>query len=119
MKTYKEFLTERKPLDAAQRKKMARGMARMMKSPAMQKKIAKAKKRHATPDKLWQRAQKAAKLAIIKKAMPNVNYSSLPPIKKMQIDKTLAKKFQKIPAYAKKLMIKLKRAETDRMQQNK
>ena len=119
MKTYKEFLTERKPLDAAQRKKMARRMARMMKSPAMQKKIQKAKKKHATPDKLWSRAQKAAKMAIIKKNMPKVDYKSLPPIKKMQIDKTLAKKFVAIPKIAKKMVIKLKRKETERMQQNK
>jgi hypothetical protein len=119
MKTYKEFLAERKPLDAAQRKKMARRMARMMKSPAMQKKIAKAKKKHASPDKLWQRAQKAAKLAIIKKNMPKVNYSKLSPIKKMQVDKTLAKKFIAIPKFAKKMVIKLKRKETERMMKNK
>ena len=114
MKSYKEFLTERKPLNIAQRKAMARRMSRMMKSSAMQKKIAKAKKKHASPDKLWQRALKAAKLAIIKKAGHD-DYNSLPPIKKMEIDKRLVKKFTKIPAIAKKLVLKLKKAETERM----
>ena len=115
MKSYKEFLIERKPLNIAQRKKMARRMSRMMKSASMQKKIAKAKKKHASPDKLLARAYKAAKMAIIKKSMPNVNYASLPPIKKMEIDKRLAKKFTKIPAMAKKLVLKLKKAEGERM----
>ena len=115
MKTYKEFLTERKPLNVAQRKKMAKRMARMMKSTTMQNKIARAKQKHATPDKLWKRAQKAAKMLIIKKSMPTVNYASLPSVKKMQIDKTLAKKYMKIPRIAKKLMPKLKKAEAQRM----
>jgi|TARA_Y100000310_G_scaffold271556_1_gene286077 hypothetical protein len=114
MKTYKEFLTERKPLNVAQRKAMARRMSRMMKSSAMKNKIAKAKKRHATPDKLWKRAQKQAKMLIIKKAGYK-EYSSLPPVKKMEIDKVLQKKYAKIPAIAKKLVIKLKKAETERM----
>ena len=115
MKTYKEFLAERKPLNVAQRKKMARRMAKMMKSSTMQKKIAKAKKKHATPDKLWARAQKAAKLLIIKKSYPDLKYGSLDPVKKAQIDKTLIKKYTKIPKIAKKLMIKLKKAESERM----
>tara|TARA_Y100000310_G_scaffold161681_1_gene161578 strand:- start:1295 stop:1654 length:360 start_codon:yes stop_codon:yes gene_type:complete len=118
MKTYKEFLAERKPLNIAQRKKMARRMARMMKSSAMQKKIQKAKKKHATPDKLFSRAQKAAKMLIIKKYMPNVDYKSLSAIKKMQVDKVLTKKYTAIPKIAKKLVIKLKRKETERMQAN-
>ena len=117
MKSYKEFLTERKPLNAAQRKKMAKRMARMMKTSTMQKKIARAKKKHATPEKLWKRAQKAAKMLIIKKSMPTVNYASLPPVKKMQIDKALTKKYIAIPRIAKKLMPKLKKAEAQRMKQ--
>ena len=115
MKSYKEFLAERKPLNVAQRKKMARRMAKMMKSPTMQKKIARAKKKHATPDKLWVRAQKAAKLLIIKKSYPDLKYGSLDPVKKAQIDKTLMKKYTKIPKIAKKLVIKLKKAESERM----
>ena len=114
MKTYQEFLTERKPLNIAQRKAMGRRMARMMKSTAMQNKIAKAKKKHASPDKLWQRALKAAKMAIIKKSGYK-DYASLPPVKKMEIDKVLQKKYAKIPAIAKKLVVKLKKAETERM----
>ena len=57
MKSFIEFLTERKPMNMAQRKKKARQMARLMRSSRMQKKIAKAKKKRASPDKLWARAQ--------------------------------------------------------------
>ena len=114
MKSYQEFLTERKPLNIAQRKKMAKRMARLAKTSAFKMKVARAKKKHASPDKLWARAQKAAKLLIIKKA-GYTEYSSLPPVKKMEIDKVLQKKYSKIPAIAKKLVIKLKKAETERM----
>ena len=114
MKSYLEFLIERKPLNIAQRKAMGRRMARMMKSTAMQNKIAKAKKKHASPDKLWARAQKAAKMVIIKKAGYK-DYASLPAVKKMEIDKVLQKKYAKIPAIAKKMVVKLKKAETERM----
>ena len=114
MKTYKEFLAERKPMDAAARKKKGRQMARMMKKPSMQKKIAKAKLKHATPDKLWARAQKAAKMLILKKA-GYADYKSMPPMKKVLIDKQMAKKFTKIPAFAKKLVRKLKAKETERI----
>ena len=114
MKTYQEYLTERKPLNIAQRKAMARRMSRLMKTSAMKKKIAKAKKKRATPDKLYSRALKAAKLLIIKKAGYK-DYMKLPPVKKMMIDKTLAKKYTAIPAFAKKLVRKLKQQETERM----
>ena len=115
MKTYKEFIAERKPMDMAARKKAARRMSRLAKTSAFKMKVKRAKKKHATPDKLWMRAQKAAKMAIIKKSMPNINYAALPPVKKMMVDKLLAKKFTKIPAYAKKMVRKLKQAETERM----
>jgi hypothetical protein len=114
MKSYQEFLTERKPLNIAQRKAMARRMSRMMKSSAMKNKIAKAKKKHASPDKLWQRALKAAKLIILKKAGYD-DYNKLPTIKKAEIDKRMQKKYAKIPAIAKKMVVKLKKAETERM----
>ena len=114
MKSYQEFLTERKPLNIAQRKKMAKRMARLAKTSAFKMKVARAKKKHASPDKLWARAQKQAKMAIIKKAGYK-DYASMPPVKKMEIDKVLQKKYSKIPAIAKKLVIKLKKAETERM----
>lgn len=114
MKSYIEYLTERKPVNPAQRKKMARAMARRMKSPTMQKKIARAKKKHATPDVLWKRAQKAAKMLILKKAGYD-DYNSYPPVKKASIDKMLQKKYAKIPALAKKISMKLKKAETQRL----
>ena len=114
MKTYKEFLAERKPMDAAARKKKARQMSRMMKQPSMQRKIAKAKLKHSTPDKLWARAQKAAKMLILKKA-GFADYNSMSSIKKMVIDKQMAKKFIKIPAIAKKLVVRLKAKENERL----
>jgi hypothetical protein len=114
MKTFKEFLTERKPMDAAARKKKARQMARMMKKPSMQRKIAKAKLKHATPDKLWARALKAAKMLILKKA-GYADYNSMPTMKKVVIDKQMAKKFIKIPAIAKKLVVRLKAKENERL----
>jgi hypothetical protein len=114
MKTFKDFLTERKPMDMAARKKKARTMARLMRSSRMQKKIAKAKKKHATPDKLWARAQKAAKMMIIKKAGID-DYKTMPPMRRMEVDKKLAKKLSKIDAYAKKLVRSLKSKESERI----
>ena len=118
MKSYTEYLTERKPMDMAARKKKARQMARLMKTSRMQKKIAKAKKKRATPDKLWARAQKAAKLMIIKKAGID-NYKSMPPMRKMEIDKRLAKKLTKVDAYANKLVRVLKGKEAERVSKAK
>ncbi len=117
MKTFKEFLEEgnKKPMSAAARRKKSIAMSRMMKSSKMQKKIAKAKTRRSSPDKLWAKAQKAAKMKIIKKAMPKVNYNSLPIMQKMIIDKNLAKKFMKIPLIAKKMIIKLRKSENERV----
>ena len=114
MKTYKEYLAERKPMDMAARKKAGRRMKRLAKTSAFKMKVKRAKKKHATPDKLWLRAQKAAKMMIIKKAGHD-DYASLPLGKKMMIDKTLAKKYTAIPAFAKKLVRKLKQQETERM----
>ena len=114
MKSYSEYLTERKPMDKAARKKKARQMARLMKTSRMQKKIAKAKMKIATPDKLLQRAQKAAKLVIMKKSGVD-NYTSMSSQQRMEIDKRMAKKLIKVPAIAKKLVRKLKAAEADRV----
>ena len=118
MKSYTEYLTERKPMDMAARKKKARQMARLMKTSRMQKKIAKAKKKHASPDKLWARAQKAAKMMIIKKAGID-DYKSMPPMRKMEVDKRLAKKLTKVDAYAKKLVRVLKGKEAERVSKAK
>ena len=118
MKSYSEYLTERKPMDKAARKKKARQMARLMKTSRMQKKIAKARKKIATPDKLWQRAQKAAKLVIMKKSGVD-NYTSMSSQQRMEIDKRLAKKLTKVPAIAKKLVRKLKAAEAERVKSAK
>ena len=118
MKTFKDFLTERKPMDKAARKKRARTMARLMKTSSMKRKIAKAKMKIATPDKLWQRAQKAAKMIIIKKNGVE-NYTSMSSQQKMEIDKRLAKKLIKVPAFAKKLVRKLKAAEAERVKSAK
>jgi hypothetical protein len=114
MKTFIEFLTERKPLGISARKKMARRMAKMMKSPTMQKKIAKAKLKRAGPDKLLAKAQKAAKMAIIKKAGIK-DYNTMSPMKKIAVDKHLAKKYAAIPKIAKKMVLKIKKAETERI----
>ena len=121
MKTYEELmyeLEERKAMSVLQRRKMGIRMRKMMKNPAVQAKIARAKKKLAPDSKILQRANKAAKQIIIKKfagLQPN-EYANLSLMQRQVIDnKIVSKKSGAIKKIAKKLIVKLKKAELERL----
>ena len=121
MKTYEELmyeLEERKVMSVLQRRKMGIRMRKMMKNPAVQAKIARAKKKLAPDSKILQRANKAAKQIIIKKfagLQPN-EYANLSLMQRQMIDnKIVSKKSGAIKKIAKKLIVKLKKAELERL----
>tara|TARA_A100001037_G_scaffold56663_1_gene48952 strand:+ start:5567 stop:5959 length:393 start_codon:yes stop_codon:yes gene_type:complete len=121
MKTYEELmyeLEERKAMSILQRRKMGIRMRKMMKNPAVQAKIARSKKKLAPDSKILQRANKAAKQIIIKKfagLQPN-EYANLSLMQRQTIDnKIVSKKSGAIKKIAKKLIIKLKKAELERL----
>ncbi len=121
MKTYEELmyeLEERKAMSILQRRKMGIRMRKMMKNPAVQAKIARAKKKIAPDSKILQRANKAAKQIIIKKfagLQPN-EYANLSLMQRQTIDnKIVSKKSGAIKKIAKKLIVKLKKAELERL----
>ena len=121
MKTYEELmyeLEERKAMSILQRRKMGIRMRKMMKNPAVLAKIARAKKKIAPDSKILQRANKAAKQIIIKKfagLQPN-EYANLPMMQRQMIDnKIVSKKSGAIKKIAKKLIVKLKKAELERL----
>ena len=121
MKTYEELmyeLEERKAMSILQRRKMGIRMRKMMKNPAVQAKIARSKKKLAPDSKILQRANKAAKQIIIKKfagLQPN-EYANLSLMQRQVIDnKIVSKKSGAIKKIAKKLIVKLKKAELERL----
>lgn len=121
MKTYEELmyeLEERKAMSILQRRKMGIRMRKMMKNPAVQAKIARSKKKIAPDSKILQRANKAAKQIIIKKfagLQPN-EYANLSLMQRQMIDnKIVSKKSGAIKKIAKKLIVKLKKAELERL----
>lgn len=121
MKTYEELmyeLEERKAMSILQRRKMGIRMRKMMKNPAVQAKIARAKKKIAPDAKIQQRANKAAKQIIIKKfagMQPN-EYANLSMMQRQVIDdKIVSKKSGAIKKIAKRLIVKLKKAELERL----
>ena len=121
MNTFEELmyeLEERKAMSILQRRKMGIRMRKMMKNPAVQAKIARAKKNLAPASKILQRANKAAKQIIIKKfagLQPN-EYANLSLMQRQVIDnKIVSKKSGAIKKIAKKLIIKLKKAELERL----
>ena len=121
MKTYEELmyeLEERKAMSVLQRRKMGIRMRKMMKNPAVQAKIARAKKKIAPDAKIQQRANKAAKQIIIKKfagMQPN-EYANLSMMQRQVIDdKIVSKKSGAIKKIAKRLIVKLKKAELERL----
>ena len=111
-------LEERKAMSILQRRKMGIRMRKMMKNPAVQAKIARAKKKIAPDSKILQRANKAAKQIIIKKfagLQPN-EYANLSLMQRQTIDnKIVSKKSGAIKKIAKKLIVKLKKAELERL----
>ena len=111
-------LTERKALSVATRRKMGRRMAKMAKSSAFQAKVARNKKKMATDGKLKQRANKQAKQFIIKKFAglePN-EYANLSLMQRQNLDNRIMKtKGAAVKKIAKKLMVKLRKSELERL----
>jgi hypothetical protein len=93
-------------------------MKKMMKNPAVQAKIARQKKKLATTSKIQQRANKAAKQIIIKKfaGMDKQDYANLPLMQRQALDdRIVSKKGAVIKKIAKKLMVKMKKDELERL----
>ena len=113
MKTFSEFINER-VVSVAQRKKQARRMAKMARSPAIQAKKRKAMLRMRNPTKLAQVARKKTIQAFRDKFYPQYNNSSLQ--QRVKIDQMVMVKYgKKIDKIAKKMLIKLKKKELERV----
>ena len=113
MKTFSEFINER-VVSVAQRKKQARRMAKMARSPAIQAKKRKAMLRMRNPTKLAQVARKKTIQAFRDKFYPQYNDSSLQ--QKVKIDQMVMAKYgPKIDKLSKKMVVKLKKKELERV----
>ena len=113
MKTFSEFINER-VVSVAQRKKQARRMAKMARSPAIQAKKRKARLKMRNPSKLAQVARKKTIQAFRDKFYPQYNNSSLQ--QRVKIDQIVMAKYgKKIDKIAKKMLIKLKKKELERV----
>ena len=125
MKTFKELtseLVEKKAISLATRRKMARRMAKMAKSSAFKAKVARKKKKLATPEMLHKCALKAAKAVILQKFanLSPADYMKLSPAARVEIDnRIVSKKGAAIQKIAKKMMIKLKKQELERLKKIK
>ena len=108
-------LEERKPLNIAQRRKLAIRMKRLSKSGAFKKKRELSLRRVASSDKLMKRAMKRAKMIMIKKFYGNIDYKNLPISAKMKIDMQLQNKASMIPKIAKKLVRVMRKQEVERV----
>ena len=113
MKTFSEFINER-VVSVAQRKKQARRMAKMARSPAIQAKKRKAMLRMRNPSKLAQVARKKTIQAFRDKFYPQYNDSSLQ--QRVKIDQMIMVKYgKKIDKLAKKMVMVLKKKELERV----
>ena len=113
MKTFLEFINER-VVSVAQRKKQARRMAKMARSPAIQAKKRKAMLKMRNPAKLAQVARKKTIQAFRDKFYPQYKDSSLQ--QRVKIDQMVMAKYgKKIDKIAKKMVMKLKKKELERV----
>ena len=121
MKKFTELtseLVEKKAMSLSTRRKAGRRMAKMAKSSAFQAKVARKKMKLATPDMLHKRALKAAKMLILQKfaGLSPAKYMQLSPAARVEIDnRIVAKKGTAIQKIAKKMMVKLKKQELERL----
>lgn len=125
MKSFDELmveLSEKKTVSLATRRKMARRMAKLTKSSAFKAKVARKRLKLATPDMLHKRALKQAKEIILKK-FANVDrkaYMELTPAQRIELDNRItSKKGPAIQKIAKKLLVKLKKQELERLKKVK
>ena len=125
MKKFEELmleLNEKKAVSMQQRRKMALRMRKLTKSSAFKAKVARRKNKLATPDMLHKRALKKAKMLVLKKfaGLDAKKYAELPPAARIEVDNRItSKKHMVIQKIAKKMMVKLKKAEVERLKQVK
>ena len=111
MKKFKELY---EVMGAKQRKKMARRMAKMAKSKIVQAKKKRAALRMRNPAKLAVLARKKAMQMMRDKFYPA--YKTMAIAQRVKVDQVIMQKYaKKIAKIAKKLAIKLKKAEVERV----
>ena len=115
LKTFSQFQDQLDEImSVQQRKKQARRMAKMARSSAFQAKKKKAMLKMRTPAKLAQVARKTAIQSYRDKFYPTYNDMSLQ--QKVKIDQLIMAKYgSKIDKIAKKMAIKLKKKELERI----
>lgn len=123
MKTYKELsdeLIERKVMSRDQRRKAALRMKKLARSSAFKAKVQRKKLKMADPVTIHKRALKKAREIIIQKysGLDKSEYKELPLAARLELDnRVVSKKGAAIQKIAKKLKIKIKGAERERLQQ--
>ena len=114
MITFKELYEGIKKVDVVQRKKMARRMAKMAKSKSFQFKKQKAALRMRNPATLQQVAKKKVIQSFRDKFYPGYNQMSLQ--QRVVADQKLNQKYgKKIDKISKKMVMKLKKQEVERV----
>ena len=123
MKTFQELtdeLVEKKVMSRDQRRKAALRMKKLTRSSAFKAKVKRKKLKMADPATIHKRALKKARELIIKKysGLDNKQYKELPVAARLELDnRIIAKKGAAIQKIAKKLKVKVKKAEKERLQQ--
>ena len=113
MKTFSEFINE-KVMSVVQRKQAARRMAKIARSPATQAKRKKAMLKMRNPAILAMVARKKTIQAFRDKFYPQYDDSSLQ--QRVKIDQIIMAKYgKKIDKLAKKMVMKLKKKELERV----
>ncbi len=111
MKTFKDIY---EVMGIKQRKQMARRMAKMAKSPITQAKKKKAALRMRNPAKLHVLARKKAMQMMRDKFYPA--YKTMAIAQRVKVDQVIMQKYgKKIAKIAKKLVMKLKKTEVERV----
>ena len=114
MITFQELYEGLKKVDVVQRKRMARRMAKMAKSPAFQKKKERAALKMRDPAKLQAVAKKKVVKSFRDKFYPGYDQMSLQ--QRVVVDQKLNQKYgNKIDKIAKKTVMKLKKQEVERV----
>ena len=116
MRRFKELYTE--VMSVSTRKKMARRMAKLARSPAVKRKKARAKLRVRSTDKLTVIARKQALKAIKLKKFPTYNEMSLQ--QRVKVDQIVQQRYSKVvDKIVRKKMAKLKSTEVARVKKAK
>ena len=113
MRTFSEFISE-KVASVAQRKKQARRMAKIARSPSVQAKKKKALLKMRSTEKLAQVARKKTIQSFRDKFYPQYDESSLQ--QRVKIDQIIMAKYgTKIDKISKKMVVALKKKELERV----